>query len=84
MPILPAEGYDMYEQKQLSTKQINSEIVTITDLSDEKTTTKSFSTWCSTADQIHIIKKEMPMMYLKLRHDAAFFILYSTNIDMLS
>lgn len=35
----------MYEQKQISMKQIYSETVVITDLFDEKTF-RSFSTWC--------------------------------------
>lgn len=39
---------DMYEQKQLSTKQIYSETVVITDLFDDKNS-RSFSTWCGTA-----------------------------------
>ncbi|KAI9020037.1 hypothetical protein CLU79DRAFT_817658, partial [Phycomyces nitens] len=37
---------DMYEEKELSMKQIYSETVVITDLFDEKSL-RSFSTWCS-------------------------------------
>lgn len=39
---------DMYEQKQLSMKQIYSETVVITDPFDDKNS-RSFSTWCGTA-----------------------------------
>lgn len=61
----PMDSGDMllYEQKQMTMKQVYSETVLMTDLLNEKTA-RSFSTWCGTAkldltlaDQTHKMQK---------------------------